>query len=196
MRFNLCREAIEAFLFISDCECWCGSIGIADLIERHEVLSWLADESNGAHDPRNTESSVDENTDNGEQWASDVDGQIREKRQADGEPPIIEFMPLGLSQSWFFTLGDPDNYPSVPHGHLQNQNRPWPKLNPYTGRAFNAKDSEDVRLRLRRKDMVVLWNSQDFRDHALKQIAHYQVTFPHHRFPVPASRVRRLPRWK
>lgn len=198
MKSYLCREAAETFLFISECEYQCGFIGQADLIERHEVLSWLIDDSNEVKDPRspNAESKFDEHVSRGEQQESHVADQVSETTHADDEFPILEFLPLGRSNPWVFTLGDPDNYPSVPHGHWQNQNRPWPKLNPYTGRTSKAKDREDTTLRLKREDMVGLWNSKEFRIHALKQIAHYQTTFPHYVFPVSASRIRRLPRWR
>lgn len=48
----------------------------------------------------------------------------------------LEFVAFG---HWYFTKSDPDPYPSTPHGHFQSANNPWPKLNPYTGRVFDAK---------------------------------------------------------
>lgn len=194
MGSKLNDEAIQTFVFISDCEYSSGLIGLADMMERHEALDWLVDGDDRSKDPRPIQNESQAELESWNLLSNDEKLQVRKQANADDEPPILEFIPIGLKRPWCFTVGDPDNYPSVPHGHLNSKDQPWPKLNPYTGRAFNAKDFEELKLRLSRKEMVCLWNNKDFCDHARKQIAYYSTQFPHHKFPVPIRRIFRLPR--
>ena len=93
----------------------------------------------------------------------------------------LEFLCLGV---WVFTKADRDSYPSIPHGHYQNQNRSWPKLNPYTGRVFSAKHQEDKSQRLSKKDMKTIWSDESFKSFCREMIIWYQEQFPYYEFPV------------
>lgn len=195
---NLNEKAIDTFIYLSECEYHVGIISFADLAERRDILAWLTDELKTNIDPRYSPNNDDSNDEKIriDEFDKAESPQIKSSEStAEDKPPILEFLPLGLKNRWCFTLGDKDNYPSVPHGHLNDKDRPWPKLNPYNGRVFKAKDREDVRHRLVRREMVCLWNNKKFREEALKQIEFYQKTFPHHRFPVPSNRTHKLPWW-
>lgn len=87
-----------------------------------------------------------------------------------------------------FRVGDPDDEPSIPHGHYKDQK--YPKLDAYRGGVF---DRNKVRIRKEPpKRMIALWNDQKFRDFALKAIKQYQTSYPKHRWRV--SNPQRLPR--
>ncbi|WP_409479254.1 hypothetical protein [Pseudobdellovibrio sp. HCB154] len=194
---SLSAAACETFIHVTEVEFLLGVISHADLEEREEILQWLMNDDGGGSDPRFLQGESQERTENSNSkievvnsdGSEDVDDYFE-------EPLILHLIPSGLNNKWVFTIGDSDNYPSVPHGHLDNKTRPWPKLNPYTGRAYSAKDSENIRYRLSRNDMIALWNNQDFRRHALEQIHFYRETYPHYRFPVPEERLRILPVWR
>ena len=91
---------------------------------------------------------------------------------------VIYFIPGGLNERWVFTTGDPDPIPSVPHGHYQNQDNSEPKLNPYTGKAWNSDGSEVRKHRLNRQEMVYLWNDEAFREECRKNLEHFVSNTP------------------
>ncbi|MBK9039004.1 MAG: hypothetical protein IPL83_07575 [Bdellovibrionales bacterium] len=196
MDSSLKEEAIITFVFVTDCEFSHGLISLADWTERDEVLEWLVDEKNTIQDPRSNPSENQTSFEVRSVPSDDENQQMITLAKTEDEPQFLEFLPRGLKSPWLFTIGDADNYPSVPHGHLEHKCNPWPKLNPYTGRAFKSKDIEEPKLRLVRKEMVHLWNDKNFCEHAHKQIAYYSAKFPHHNFPVRVNRIFRLPRWK
>lgn len=196
---HLEEEAKIVFWFITDVEYSIGVASLADLHEREEVFEWLDPGAGGRRpDPRGQKHSADESQRPNEpdepqappppeSSADSVSGDREED-----EP--LQLLPLGLRNRWCFTKNDVDFYPSVPHGHLNDKTNPWPKLSPYTGRAYSAKDHEDTKLRLSRQEMITLWNNKQFRRHALETIAWYSETFPQYHFPV--ANPRRLPRWR
>lgn len=195
---SLTEDSIDVYIFISDCEFNLGTIGFAEYEERKEVLAWLIDNDNGANDPRGAlaqEEGLERDFKNKRKNENAVEDDSKGASQY-AETPPVQFIPGGLARTWVFTIGDPDHYPSVPHGHLNNQNQKWPKLNPYSGRAFGKTQSENTTLRLSREEMRSLWNDEKFKQHALKQIAWYNRTYPRHRFPVPRHRISRLPKWR
>jgi hypothetical protein len=194
MKLWLLKVSAEDFYTISMREYHLRLIGISDLLERLEVLRWLID-SGDATDPRPTFNHKE--TRRQPEDSGDYEGRrIRTVHTSDDEVWHLQFLPRGLSNPWIFTKGDPDPYPSVPHGHLNHKNQQWPKLNPYSGRAFIQKDLEQSDLRLKRDDMISLWNDKDFRKHALDQIGWYQKTFPYHKFSVSQEKVDKLPKWR
>ena len=121
--------------------------------------------------------------------------------------PDMVFKPIGPSESdrwlsflilnqWVFTLGDVDCYPSVPHGHLHKKTNSWPKLNPYVGRVFSGMHQELVRSRLKRHEMALLWNDQDFVRHCRDQVLWYSGFAPSYTFPNARRGKLRFPRWR
>ncbi|MBN9685900.1 MULTISPECIES: hypothetical protein [unclassified Corallococcus] len=209
MRDELTKEGADTFWFLTNWEFDSGLIGLAEHQERYNILQWLSmrDPSAGGgqgDDPRGDLRGSADSSRPEEQVERSDSTAVREKaagagiqqpaavaRQLDANPPL-QLIPPELSERWCFTKNDADFYPSVPHGHLNDKTNPWPKLNPYSGRAFAAKDSEDKRHRLERREMIALWNSRSFRSHALDTIVWYQATYAYHRFPVVNPR--RLPR--
>lgn len=158
-----------------------GLIGIDEFTERLEIARWLGDDS--LADPRGV-SGPDNGDDSFVREVREANvggpvGQSGEKR-SDEDHSTVEFIWL----SWVFTRQDPDPYPSTPHGHLNSSNRPWPKLNPYTGRVFKEKHKEDDKMRLTKKQMILLWEDDKFRDFCRSHVVWYREAHPHHDFGV------------
>lgn len=94
----------------------------------------------------------------------------------------------GELKNWHFRTVDPDYFPSVPHGHWENREKP--KLDAYLGWVYEGSKQTD---RLKRKSIVDLWNNEKFRNMATEAIKYYLINHPHYkgwRVPNP----RRLPR--
>jgi hypothetical protein len=111
----------------------------------------------------------------------------------DGNPTILYFIPAvvtGLS-GWEFHKGDPDPFPSVPHGHGVNDSRR--KLDPYRGFTY-FKGSQIGRVP--RKMSVALWNDLTFRQFATEALHQFINRNPNWRWRVRDPF--RLPsrRWK
>lgn len=197
-RMHLEREASIVFWFISDVEYSLGVISLADIQDRAEVYAWLLDPGAGGAsvDPRDGESPGESNESPPQDESTETATPAIPSSGTGGkaEDPPLQFLPAGLRSRWCFTKNDADFYPSVPHGHLNDKNNSWPKLNPYTGRAYAAKEKEKSSLRLTRDEMISLWNNQHFRKHALETIAWYSETYPRYHFPVPKPF--HLPKWR
>lgn len=170
-----------------------GIIGIGEYIERCEVAGWLFDTTGLVVDPR------------------DPDGEDGERRREEGEGPADGDVTVGtadpidpddpgnqrlLLMGWMFTKGDPDPYPSAPHGHWRSKDRKWPKLNPYTGRVYARNESEDVSRRLDRMQLHILWRDEAFKDFCRSHLVWFVETYPHHVFPVPKDRLFSFPRYR
>lgn len=69
---------------------------------------------------------------------------------------------------WEFTIGDPDPFPSVPHGHLQSNNKV--KLDSYLGYTYDTSNGNQILKRESRQFIISLWNSQKFRNFAIRQL--------------------------
>lgn len=166
-----------------------GLIGIDEFQERIEVARWLASDDSSISDPRDPKAEGGDGEDEDE---SLHDGEILKVRVKNGldDTGWLEFL---FDGKWYFTKSDPDPYPSTPHGHLNNPNRAWPKLNPYIGRAFKAKHQEDTSWRLSKAKMKELWRDPKFRSFCRDHILLYMEAYPHHAFPVKYPL--RFPRW-
>jgi hypothetical protein len=79
-----------------------------------------------------------------------------------------------------FKIGDPDDEPSIPHGHYKAQKHP--KLDVYQGGVYDK--TKALLWKEPTKRMVALWNDQKFRDFALQAIKQYQISYPKHRWRV------------
>jgi hypothetical protein len=161
------------------------SLGLIDMneyMERTKVADWLADDDLALVDPRDPSPEQREGPrrDEGDRSSNNELIQI----VGTGKPDDPDWLKLSVLGKWMFTRSDPDPYPSTPHGHLQNANRRWPKLNPYTGRVFKAKHQEDTKLRLNKNEMRNLWRTEAFRDFCRSYILWYMEAHPHYVFGV------------
>jgi len=90
-------------------------------------------------------------------------------------PHRIEFPTLSLMSTtkgslgdfWGFTLGDPDHFPSIPHGHLKSNSKI--KLDSFLGYTFDTSNNKQLK-RESKEYIAKLWNSEKFRAFSLKQI--------------------------
>jgi len=172
-----------------------GMISHDELWERVEVALWLSDDAEASYDPRK---SLGDGVDPEEESHEDVgesDSMITKISDGNGgssknNENWIEFLCLGV---WVFTKSDPDSYPSIPHGHHEDKNKKWPKLNPYTGRVFKAKHQEDMSKKLSKKQMKVIWQDEKFKSFCREMVVWYQEQYPH--FEFSALRPLRMPQW-
>lgn len=92
--------------------------------------------------------------------------------------------------TWNFRPGDPDFFPSIPHGHnYKNINL---KLDPYRGEVFDVVNDKQLKSE-DRKFIIELWNDDDFRDIARRAIDHY-ATNVNPMFVWRVQNFKRLPR--
>jgi len=87
------------------------------------------------------------------------------------ESPLLALMSTqngALGDVWNFTLGDPDPFPSIPHGHLKSNIKQ--KLDSYLGYTFDTANGNKLLKRESRKYIANLWNNEKFREFSLKQI--------------------------
>ena len=180
----------RTLLFLAEASFQLGLIGIDEYIERCEVAWWLGDEG-ALGDPREPRDAGEghEHVEAHRPHVATDSSQTGTGTRVD-EPDWLRFL---FRNTWLFTRSDPDPYPSTPHGHLQSANRAWPKLNPYTGRAFKAKHQEEVSLRLGKTEMKNLWQDEAFRNFCRSYVLWYMEQFPYHRFSVAYPL--RFPRW-
>lgn len=84
---------------------------------------------------------------------------------------------------WIFKIGDPDDKPSVPHGHAKDVGY---RLDVWTGNIYPAgKERKNSIGKLKKKELRKLYADQGFIDFAKKQIEWYRETYPHINFYVP-----------
>lgn len=158
-----------------------GLIDLTEFEERLKVAGWLASEGSEVPDPREPKL-PDAFEISAETTSVKSESTARDGPSSGFDAP--DWLELVVLKKWYFTRSDPDPYPSTPHGHLQSASRAWPKLNPYTGRAFKAKYQEDRARRLSKSEMQVIWADQAFRDFCRSHIVWYMEEHPHHKFGV------------
>jgi hypothetical protein len=101
------------------------------------------------------------------------------------ESPVLVLMTDkkgALDDFWKFTLGDPDPFPSIPHGHLKSNNKI--KLDSYLGFTFNTANNNQPLKRETKEYIASLWNDEKFREFALKQINWFINKNPHYKWKV------------
>jgi hypothetical protein len=185
---------MQYIVLLSDLSYYLGLIGASEYEERLAIASWIAAEVDDAPDPRCDEYDV------GEKQLEDSPDFLPPSNKAaninskdpDDSDRWIAFCALN---TWIFTKGDRDCYPSVPHGHLHKKNQAWPKLNPYNGRAYSTCHQELVESRLTKLEMKKLWNDADFVAHCREQIIWYCTFAPSFNFPNAKRGILRFPRW-
>ncbi|MEQ8708992.1 MAG: hypothetical protein RIC36_08370 [Rhodospirillales bacterium] len=167
-----------------------GLIGINEHEERIRIAYWLYSVPEEYIDPREEDG---EESGQGTEKALVADGAIVTTRQ-DSMNFSDEDAKISLRfNGWIFTKADPDPYPSTPHGHWQNQNQKWPKLDPYNGRVFDEKHKENKSKRLKKDELKKLWNDQKFKDFCRDYLIWFRTTFPYHEYRVPVNRIFRFP---
>lgn len=101
----------------------------------------------------------------------------------------------GKFTRWLFRVGDPDFFPSIPHGHSISNSKV--KLDCYLGYFYNTYIA-DVKKRLigreSRQYTIDLWNNDSFRTLAITSIDWYLDRFPSYHWRVAASRIKILPK--
>ncbi|TGL19781.1 hypothetical protein EHQ47_16930 [Leptospira bourretii] len=162
----------NTLFILADIQFILGIIGYSEYEDRIKIAHWIYGdiEDDPRSEIRETNFSLENNPDFSEK--------IVNKMKEEGS---IEFKCFGI---WIFTKADPDPYPSVPHGHYKDQNKSWPKLNPYTGKVFNEKDQEDKSLRLTKEQLKILWSDEKFKSFCREMIVWYLEEFPLYDFPV------------
>ena len=189
---------------LNDLSYMAGIIGLSELHERNEIASWIFSRKGSAfHDSPDPRGACEKTLDSD---LSLQDSEIFQPVHDGGEISVaadqreyrnkfaaIQFLVL---KRWYFTLGDADCHPSVPHGHTNSKTQRWPKLNPYTGRVFSAMHTEDVASRLSRQEMQLLWQDNGFIDFCREQVSWYASQFPHYNFANARRGLLAFPRWR
>lgn len=152
-----------------------------EFIDRLEMAKWLFGDRED--DPR---IKFDDNNLREQDFNNNENNVIcsRTKERHTDKTLTISFMTSLGQYSWVFTKSDPDSYPSIPHGHLNDQNNPWPKLDPYFGKVFTYINKEDTSKRLNKKQLKKLWNNERFRSFCIDMIGWYLMEFPSYKFRV------------
>lgn len=174
---NIKTSAQNSFLFITDLQYRYGIIGINEYEERLESFHTLLSDTN------------EDNEVNKDYL--DVNGNNSYEITDESDENIIHLVPLGLSDRWVFTIGDPDPFPSIPHGHLNSKNQAWPKLNPYTGWVYSTKSQTTKRLT--KRDMRILWSNEKFRQLCYDHVSWFICTNPD--FELGIIHKLRFPKW-
>ena len=187
----------EYILLLSDLSYQTGLIGLSEYEERQAIANWLSASGSGLPDPRMRSS---EESKHSEERESSLDGvgsaggdSSNNGEDHEDQNRWLQFLAFN---KWMFTVGDRDCYPSVPHGHLHKKTNEWPKLNPYTGRAFSDVHQEDVDSRLSKVEMKRLWNDAGFVEICRKQVLWYSDFAPAYGFPRARFGKLQFPRWR
>ena len=81
-----------------------------------------------------------------------------------------------LRHKWEFRKGDPDFFPSVPHGHLNT--RPLVKLDAYRGYTYDKAQAYKPLARENRDFIVGLWRDKKFQVFAYEALTHFATHNP------------------
>ena len=85
--------------------------------------------------------------------------------------------------TWVFTIGDPDDKPSVPHAHAVDSGY---RLDAWTGDIYPAGTERMQKIgKLKEKELHRLHSDSKFLAHAKKQIDWYREKYPATHFYVP-----------
>lgn len=97
---------------------------------------------------------------------------------------------------WNFIKGDPDFFPSIPHGHSKKNKTV--KLDSYLGYIYTtSKTNSNKELNVGREDrefIIKLWNNNKFRRFAIDTINFYLHKYPKFNWRVPKEKIKILPR--
>ncbi|MHB8390842.1 MAG: hypothetical protein ACYDBH_14880 [Acidobacteriaceae bacterium] len=187
----------DYILLLSDLSYHAGLIGLAEYEERQAIADWLSASGSGLPDPRMCSS---EESKHSEVRVAPLDGissgGVGSSENGEGPEDKNRWRHFLAFNKWMFTVGDPDCYPSVPHGHLHKKTNEWPKLNPYTGRVFSDVHQEDVGSRLSKAEMKLLWNDPGFVELCRNQVLWYSDFAPAYGFPRARFGKLKFPKWR
>ncbi len=178
-----------------------GIIGLVELQERLEIADWIFGNIQDRPDPRGPSHGGLEpgKPPNDEDVFRSMPVQrplsanaIAETETQKPEAQVMQFLAL---KRWYFTIGDTDCAPSVPHGHENSKTQKWPKINPYTGKVFTSIHAEDTSRRLSREEMKAIWRNADFVEHCRKHVKWYSERFPDYMFVNARRGYLAFPRW-
>lgn len=113
------------------------------------------------------------------------------------EDPVMYFITskAGNFTNWLFRVGDPDFFPSIPHGHGVRNSKV--KLDCYLGYFYDTRIVDPKKRNVGRESreyIIDLWNNDKFRTLAINSIDWYLNSFPHFVWRVPVKRIRTLPK--
>lgn len=169
-------EALRSFVMLSRLSRMFGIIGNRALAEREAFLfsELLSPTDDACADIADALPDADTCSESAEEIG-------RQGRSRGRQPDWLHFTPhLTQLKPWQFRKGDPDPFPSVPHGHYRGQK--FPKLDPYLGWIYESGQKRCGRLSL--SDTRALWNDDEFRDFASSALIHYAQEFPAYRWRV------------
>lgn len=198
----LARESAQDFFLLTLRSYEYYIINESIFLERLKVLSFIGDPANEAIAFANEILKDCDWKRGDDDWSDDqpkeesselVDntGERSVEGQSDEDPGdlIFHFIIAIDGNDWKFNPFDDDWFPSVPHGH-KHPGRPTDKLDPYLGWLY---DKSKQLGRLKRKDIISLWNDERFRKIASRAIDYYLNEHRHYRgWRVPNPRL--LPR--
>lgn len=192
----LSTEAAQDFLFLTGMSLKFDLIQRTIYLERMSVLSQIGHPDDAAtafaqEVVRQNDWHIDDEWGHGpsELVEEDEKGDLVERSIGHDDHGDIHFMTdAGGLKNWFFRPGDPDYFPSVPHGHWENRDKR--KLDAYLGWIYQGSKQTD---RLKRKSIIALWNDENFRNVATVAIEYYLTNHPHYNGWRVAN-PRRLPR--
>lgn len=199
MANHLSADATNDFLDLTVASRNFGIIDRTIFFERMFVLSMIGDPTDAATAYAHGVVRRNEWPSPEDEWGHMSDHGTEEKEEGDAfesrwhhdEDGYVYFMKnAGELRNWFFRPGDPDFFPSIPHGHWEN--RDFPKLDAYLGWLYNGSKQDG---RLKRKSIIALWNDQRFRDVAASAIDYYLTNHPHYN-GWRVLNPRRLPRMR
>lgn len=150
-----------------------GLIGHNEYCERIDIALWLSGQYD-SEDPRELPQGYPPT----QQEVLKIQGNSRLLSHPQTEE---KFLCMGY---WIFTKSDAESYPSVPFGFYKNPKQQWPKLDPYTGRVYNAKHQENVQQRLSKADLEKLWSDESLKSLCREITVWYQEQFRSYTFPV------------
>lgn len=167
---------------------WSEVIGPEVFLARIAALRDMCSPDSGVGRYCRTLLGAEEWLDDSPEWGEDDDPQSRAPLSAheedgpsvvwdgdDEDALIVQFIPAASTglQDWYFRKGDPDPFPSVPHGHGRRDSHR--KLDPYQG--YITRKGNQLG-RVPRRNTVLLWNDAQFRQFAWEAIKHFVSTNP------------------
>ncbi len=183
----LSREAAQDYFLLTIRSHEYGIIDVSIVLERLAALSSLGNSAHGATVFANEILHDHDWTKGDNDWFDDRSGRETSElsenhhgrsadRQLDDESDDRIHLAIAVGGiNWIFHPFDDDWFPSVPHGHKRS-GRPTDKLDPYLGWVY---DKSKQTGRLKRKDIITLWNNEGFRVTASRSIDYYLENHPH-----------------
>ncbi|WP_315922294.1 hypothetical protein [Mesorhizobium sp. SP-1A] len=182
----LTTAAAEDFLFLTGTSLKFGIIQKTIYLERMSVLSQIGQPNDVATSFAQEIMTKNNWHVNDDEWGHDASELVQGNENAVSVEPSTRYDDhddynhfvgdAGELKNWHFRTIDPDYFPSVPHGHWENRDKP--KLDAYLGWVYEGSKQTG---RLKRKSIVDLWNNEKFRKMAAEAIKYYLTNHPHYK---------------